>query len=60
MPRPLLKTEVLSCRVTSEVKTTLVRSAKQERRSLAGMLEVMILEWQERQAGKPKSPRAKK
>jgi hypothetical protein len=54
MPRPARKTHVLTCRVTPEVKADLERAAKLERRSLAGMLEVMVVDWCDRYPAKDK------
>lgn len=39
------KTEVVSVRVPPDVKTALVAAAEQERRSLASMVEFMVLEY---------------
>jgi hypothetical protein len=39
------KTEVVSVRVPPDVKAALVAAAEQERRSLATMVEVMVLEY---------------
>jgi len=39
------KTEVVSIRVPPDVKAALVAAAEQERRSLATMVEVMVLEY---------------
>jgi len=45
MPRLARKTSVLTCRIMPEIKERLALAAEAERRSLAGMLEVMVLEW---------------
>lgn len=45
MPRVLTKTETLSVRIAPDIKEQLRQAATQERRSLANMLEVMVLEW---------------
>jgi len=39
------KTEVVSVRVPPDVKAALVAAAEQERRSLASMVEYMVLEY---------------
>ena len=39
------KTEVVSVRVPPDVKAALVAAAEQERRSLASMVEFMVLEY---------------
>lgn len=39
------KTEVVSVRVPLDVKTALVAAAEQERRSLASMVEFMVLDY---------------
>ena len=39
------KTEVVSVRVTPDVKAALVAAAEQERRSLASMVEFMVLHY---------------
>lgn len=39
------KTEVISVRVPPDVKAALVAAAEQERRSLASMVEFMVLEY---------------
>lgn len=39
------KTEVVSVRVPPDVKTALVAAAEQERRSLASMVEFMVLDY---------------
>ena len=60
MARTAQKTETLNCRVTPEAKARLARAAEGERRSLAGMLEVMILDWSaHHQVKTPKSPATK-
>lgn len=43
MPRLLRKTQILTCRVTPEVKDRLANAAEAQRRSLSGMLEVMVV-----------------
>lgn len=45
MPRPRTKTETLTFRVDPEVKRALADAAAGERRSMANMLELIILEW---------------
>lgn len=42
---PITKTEVVSVRVPPDVKAALVEAADQERRSLATMVEVMVLDY---------------
>jgi len=42
---PVTKTEVVSIRVPPDVKAALVAAAEQERRSLATMVEVMVLDY---------------
>lgn len=42
---PVTKTEVVSVRVPPDVKAALVEAADQERRSLATMVEVMVLDY---------------
>jgi hypothetical protein len=39
------KTEVVSVRVPPDVKAALVTAAEQERRSLASMVEFMVIEY---------------
>lgn len=41
----ITKTEVISVRVPPDVKTALVAAADVERRSLASMVEMMVLEY---------------
>ena len=41
----ITKTEVVSVRVPPDVKAALVAAADQERRSLASMVEFMVLEY---------------
>ena len=54
------KTETVTCRVTPEAKEQLAHAAKRERRSLAGMLEIMIFDWNARYEVKTaKSPTTK-
>jgi hypothetical protein len=48
MPKPKLKTEVLTVRLEPLVKNALRDAAGSERRSLANMLEVMVLDWCQR------------
>jgi len=55
MPRVPKKTLSLTCRITPEVKESLALAADAERRSLAGMLEVMVLEWCKRHRVRIKS-----
>ena len=45
MSRVRLKTAILTVRIEPETKTALAAAAKAERRSLANMLEVMVLAW---------------
>lgn len=45
MPKPRLKTSTLTVRVEPATKDALAAAAKAERRSLANMLEVMVLDW---------------
>jgi hypothetical protein len=42
---PKLKTDTLTFRVEPRIKRALAAAAKHERRSLANMLEVMVLEY---------------
>jgi hypothetical protein len=42
---PVTKTEVVSVRVPPDVKAALVAAAEGERRSLATMVEVMVLDY---------------
>ena len=42
---PVTKTEVVSIRVPPDVKAALVAAAELERRSLATMVEVMVLDY---------------
>lgn len=42
---PKLKTDTLTFRVEPRIKGALATAAKRERRSLANMLEVMVLEY---------------
>lgn len=42
---PVTKTEVVSVRVPPDVKAALVEAAGQERRSIATMVEVMVLDY---------------
>ena len=48
MPRPRTKTETLTFRVDPGVKRALAEAAAGERRSMANMLELIILEWCEK------------
>jgi hypothetical protein len=41
----ITKTEVISVRVPPDIKAALASAAEAERRSLASMLEVMVLEY---------------
>jgi hypothetical protein len=50
MPRPKLKTETVTFRVHPEVKRALLAAAKAERRSMANMLELIVLDWCERKS----------
>ena len=45
MPRPLTKTEMLTFRVTPEVRQLVQRAAEKERRSLTNMVEQMVHDW---------------
>jgi uncharacterized protein (DUF1778 family) len=45
MPRPPTKTEVLTFRVTAEVRRLVQRAAERERRSLTNMVEQMVYDW---------------
>ena len=45
MPRLARKTAILTCRITPQSKEQLALAAELERRSLAGMLEVMVFDW---------------
>jgi hypothetical protein len=45
LPLAVTKTEVISVRVPPDVKAALVLAAAGERRSLATMLEVMVLDY---------------
>jgi hypothetical protein len=42
---PATKTETLTCRIAPEVKAALRAAAEREHRSLANMLEVMVLRY---------------
>lgn len=42
---PTTKTETLTCRLAPEVKAALREAAAREHRSLANMLEVMVLRY---------------
>jgi hypothetical protein len=53
-----LKTETLTVRLAPDVKAALRDAADREHRSLANMLEVMILDWREAHA-MASSPRAR-
>jgi plasmid stability protein len=46
---PATKTETLTCRIAPEVKAALRAAAAREHRSLANMLEVMVLRYTERE-----------
>lgn len=59
MPRPVTKTAPLTFGVAPEVRATLKRAAKQQRRSLTNMLEVIVLEWDAARASRPQ-PAARK
>lgn len=41
----ITKTEIVSVRVPPDVKAALVTAAEQERRSLASMVEFMVIEY---------------
>jgi hypothetical protein len=45
----------LGARVEPEVKTAIEKAAKQERRSLASLVEVILLDWLEARKAKGKS-----
>ena len=45
MSKTRLKTTTLTVRIEPETKAALAAAAKSERRSLANMLEVMVLAW---------------
>lgn len=60
MPRPKLKTTTLTVRVEPALKTALAAAAAHERRSLANMLEVMVLAWCKDHAIEPKQTKPKK
>lgn len=45
MSKPRLKTTTLTVRIEPGIKSALSAAAKSERRSLANMLEVMVLAW---------------
>lgn len=53
MPRLPRKTAVLTVRIAPEVKAALEEAAASERRSLANMLEVMVLAYCNEHAGTP-------
>jgi predicted transcriptional regulator len=62
MPRPKLKTTTLTVRIEPAIKEALVVLARAERRSLASMLEVAVLEYRKNHPGKDalkRKPRAK-
>jgi len=59
MPRPVTKTALLTFRVAPEVRATLERAARQQRRSLTSMLEVIVLKWDAARASRPQ-PAARK
>ena len=52
------KTATLNLKITPELKQTLRTVAKQEQRSLANMVEVMIRDYCECQTSNPKSTKA--
>lgn len=59
------KTEVVSVRVPPDVKAALIAAAEQERRSVASMVEYMVLDYCRTHgialgqvAGPPKAPKA--
>jgi len=60
MPKPRLKTTTLTVRVEPDTKAALTAAAKAERRSLANMLEVMVLAWCRDHDINPQSPEAEK
>lgn len=60
MPRPKLKTTTLTVRVEPALKKALAAAAAHERRSLANMLEVMVLAWCRDHAIEPKPTKPKK
>ena len=45
MPKPRLKSTTLTVRIEPDTKGALAAAAHSERRSLANMLEVMVLQW---------------
>lgn len=57
---PITKTEVVSVRVPPDVKAALVEAADQERRSLATMVEVMVMDYCKTHGITPMPPRAGK
>ncbi len=44
-PMPRTKNEVLTIRTTAEIKTLLKLAAERERRSVASMVEVLVLDY---------------
>ena len=57
MPKPKIKTAILSFRVEPRVRAVIERAADAERRSLANMAEILILEGCERRGiTTPESP----
>jgi len=60
MPKPRLKTSILTVRVEPTTKDALAAAAKAERRSLANMLEVMVLDWCRDHATNAKPTESKK
>lgn len=61
MPKPRVKTATLTVRIEPATKDSLAAAAKAERRSLANMLEVMVLDWSRSHAPafKPTSKKSK-
>ena len=45
MPRPVTKTDILTIRLSPEVKRLIVAAADAERRSQANLIEVMVRDW---------------
>lgn len=50
MTRTLTKTATLTLRISPEVKDMLANAAEADRRSLANMLEVMVIEYCQRRS----------
>ena len=60
MPKPRLKTTTLTVRIEPATKAALAAAAAVERRSLANMLEVMVLRWCEDHAVETPPTKTKK